>query len=133
MNKGSDDNLSEIEKDKAIKKEIKKLEETLRDIQKDKIKMAEGLIANAAFMSVTLQELKKEINSNGAITLYNKNPVENPATKSYNTMINRYSSVMSQLFNLMPKEDRETNQNKDDSKSDSKISELKAFVTGGSK
>lgn len=68
--------------------------------------MAEGLIGNAAFMSVTLDELKDEINSRGALTTYNKNLVENPATKSYNTMINRYSAVMAQLLNLLPKDEQ---------------------------
>ena len=98
--------MTEIEKDKAIKKEMTKLKGTLKNIPKDKIKMAEGLISNAAFMAVTLQELKQEINERGAITTYNKNPVENPATKSYNTMINRYSSIMSQLLALLPKEEQ---------------------------
>lgn len=83
-----------------------KLKGTLKNIPKDKIKMAEGLISNAAFMAITLQELKQEINERGAITTYNKNPVENPATKSYNTMINRYSSIMSQLLALLPKEEQ---------------------------
>ncbi len=123
--------MAEFNKDKEIKKEIKKLKDTLKEIPKDKIKMAEELISNAAFMSVTLKELQQEVNDRGAITTYNKNPVENPATKSYNTMINRYSSVMSQLLNLLPKDDNK-NENSD-KPLNVKEEALKAFVTGGSK
>lgn len=95
-----------MSKETKINDEYTKLRKTLRLVSPEKIQMAEGLISNAAFMSVTLDELKDEINSRGALTTYNKNLVENPATKSYNTMINRYSAVMAQLLNLLPKEDQ---------------------------
>lgn len=93
-------------KNNKINDEYVKLRKTLKNVTPDKIQMAEGLIGNAAFMNVTLDELKDEINSRGALTTYNKNLVENPATKSYNTMINRYSAVMAQLLNLLPKDEQ---------------------------
>ena len=121
--------MTEIDKSKAIKADMKKLKDTLREIPADKLKMADGLISNAAFMAATLQELKEEINSRGAITEYNGNPVENPVLKSYNTMINRYAGVMAQLLNLLPKEIKDTVRGEENTK----VAELKAFIGGGGK
>ena len=111
-------------KEQRINDEYAKLRKTLKNVTPDKIQMAEGLIGNAAFMSVTLDELKDEINSRGALTTYNKNLVENPATKSYNTMINRYSAVMAQLLNLLPKDEQPIAAKQVDSKEE----KLKKFI-----
>ena len=111
-------------KNNKINDEYVKLRKTLKNVTPDKIQMAEGLIGNAAFMSVTLDELKDEINSRGALTTYNKNLVENPATKSYNTMINRYSAVMAQLLNLLPKDEQPIAAKQVDSKEE----KLKKFI-----
>jgi phage terminase small subunit len=111
-------------KEQRINDEYAKLRKTLKNVTPDKIQMAEGLIGNAAFMNVTLDELKDEINSRGALTTYNKNLVENPATKSYNTMINRYSAVMAQLLNLLPKDEQPIAAKQVDSKEE----KLKKFI-----
>ena len=113
-----------MNKETKIQDEYTKLRKTLRLVPPEKIQMAEGLISNAAFMSITLDELKDEINSRGALTTYNKNLVENPATKSYNTMINRYSAVMAQLLNLLPKDEQSTATQQVDTKAE----KLKEFI-----
>ncbi len=114
-------------KNNKINDEYVKLRKTLKNVTPDKIQMAEGLIGNAAFMNVTLDELKDEINSRGALTTYNKNLVENPATKSYNTMINRYSAVMAQLLNLLPKDEQPIAAKQVDPKEE----KLKKFIKKG--
>lgn len=93
--------------DKAIKKEITKLNKIFKNINEDKKKLCDNLIKNAAFMAVTLNELQTEINDKGPIiTGTNGNGFEvsqeNPAQKSYNTMINRYTSVIKQLADMLP-------------------------------
>lgn len=95
-------------KEKEIKKEIGRLKRILKDIEKNKKLSAEGLIHEAAFMRVTLQELKEDINKKGAIDEMPQGDYsilrESPAVKTYNTMIQRYTTVCKELFSLLPKE-----------------------------
>ena len=93
--------------EKEIKKEITKLNKIFKNINEDKKKLCVNLIKNVAFMSVALADLQVEINKNGPI-ITGKNGIgfevaqENPAQKSYNTMINRYTSVIKQLADMLP-------------------------------
>lgn len=97
-----------LEKEKVIKKEIAKFKKFLNDLEKSKLTVAEGLIQEAAFMKATLIELKDIINKNGPIDNFvqgdNEFPREHPAVKSYNTMIQRYTTVCKELFGLSTKE-----------------------------
>lgn len=93
--------------EKRIKAEKKKLSSIFVDIPENKKRLAEKLIENAAFMAVTLEDLQEVIKDEGPIsTFVNGNGFEtvqeHPAQKSYNTMINRYSSVIKQLHELLP-------------------------------
>lgn len=95
------------EKEKRIKKEIGKLKKIFKDISEDKKKLCEHLIQNAAFMSVTLEDLQEDIKEDGPVIICkNGNGFdvlqESPSQKSYNTMINRYCSTIKQLQDLLP-------------------------------
>lgn len=113
---------NEIEKEKQIKKEIRKLRRLFKHLPADKRKAAEGLIQEAAFMKVTLEETRYIIDHEGVIENFEQGAQrfkrEHPATKVYNTMINRYSNVCKQLFDMIP--DPETSKTAED--------ELMAFV-----
>lgn len=107
--------LKELDKDKRIKKELNKFKKFIKDlIQVDK-NMAMNLISELAFMKVTLEDLKLEINKNGVVTEMPQGDYsilrENPALKSYNTMIQRYNSALRQLDDFInkvaPKENEE--------------------------
>lgn len=94
-------------KKSLIKKEKARLEKIFNGIAPDKKILCEKLIGNAAFMAITLELLQEDINLNGpVITGINGNGFEvtseNPAQKSYNTMINRYGAVIKQLEELLP-------------------------------
>ena len=102
--------------DKRISAEIKKLNSIFKNISEDKKKLCKRLIENAAYMAVTLEDLQNIVREEGAVkTVINGNGFdtlqEHPAQKSYNTMINRYSSVIKQLQDLLPdsKQDAENN------------------------
>lgn len=95
-------------KEKEIKKEISRLNRIFKDLEKNKKSVAEGLVQEAAFMRVTLRELKDDINSNGAIDEMQQGEYsilrESPTVKTYNTMIQRYTTVCKELFSLLPKD-----------------------------
>lgn len=96
------------QKQKEIKREMAKLKKLLANLSADKRKATEGLIQEAAFMHATLGELREIIDRDGPIDLFeqgdNAYHREHPAVKSYNTMIQRYSTVMKQLLELLPNE-----------------------------
>lgn len=99
--------MSKIDKQKEIEKEKAKLKKIFKNIAEDKKILCDKLITNAAFMAVALEELQEDIMENGTtIIATNGNGFdvlqENPAQKSYNTMISRYSSVIKQLQDLLP-------------------------------
>ena len=99
----------ESEKEKEIKKEISKYKDIFKDIPEDKKPFAEKLYNQAAFMLITLNELQKKINDEGAvIEAINGNGFktinEHPAQKS---MIKNYNSTIKALIDLLPKSEKE--------------------------
>ena len=108
---------SRKKQDEKIAEEIAKWNELFSEISEDKKEAAQRLIEQAAFMKVTLDILKVNIQLDGATYWFEQGKqkmlVENPAQKSYNTMINRYTTVCNSLFNLLPK-GNDTNDDDDD-------------------
>jgi dihydroxyacetone kinase len=103
-----------LDKDKRVKAEIDKLKKTFEDLELDerKMKVAESLITNAAFMAVTLEDLQKEINENGVVSEYQNGEnqwgtKQSPEAQTYISLINRYNAVMKQLIDLLPEKKQE--------------------------
>ena len=101
--------ISEKEKDRIIKNEIEELNKIMGNLEEDKKIYAERLINQAAFMYATLEELQEKINENGAITWFEQGSQkmwrENPASKTYNTMIRNYTKIIKQIGELIPSEE----------------------------
>jgi ADP-heptose:LPS heptosyltransferase len=101
---------TEEEKQKQIKKEIAKLRRLCKNLPRDRQRAAEGLIQEAAFMRVTLEETRHIIDHEGVLETFEQGSQrflrEHPATKVYNAMIQRYSTVCKQLFELLPDADQ---------------------------
>ena len=98
-----------MDKEKQIKKEMLKLKRLFKNLPKDKMKAADGLIQEAAFMKVTLEETRHVIDQEGILEKFEQGAQkflrEHPATKVYNTMIQRYTTVCKQLFDMIPDPD----------------------------
>ena len=99
----------EIDKETLVNREINRLTNLFKDIDKNKRLTAKGLIEEASFMKATLQELKIMIDESGPIDEMPQGEYsilrEHPALKSYNTMVQRYTNIINQLTNLHPKEE----------------------------
>lgn len=110
-----------VQKDKAIKKEIKRLQKIFSELDENSQKVAEGLIEEVAFMRVTLKYLKQDINETGTKEEMPQGNYSilrtNPDVQTYNTMIQRYTASYKELFNLLPKEVVETEDVTDEFKS----------------
>lgn len=96
-----------IEKNNKIKKETKRLKKLFADLDENKKKMAEKLIENASFMSITLDELKEDIKVYGVKETYVNGKdqfgfKESIESKTYNTMIKNYMNIIKQLNDMLP-------------------------------
>lgn len=98
----------EVDKDTLIQREINRLTKLFKDIDSNRRLTAKGLIEEAAYMRVTLAELKEEIDKHGPIDEMPQGDYsilrEHPALKAYNTMVQRYTNIIDKLTNLHPKE-----------------------------
>ena len=99
----------EVDKETLVNREINRLTNLFKDVDKNKRLTAKGLIEEASFMKATLQELKTMIDESGPIDEMPQVEYsilrEHPALKSYNTMVQRYTNIINQLTNLHPKEE----------------------------
>lgn len=98
-----------IEKNKKIRKETQKLKKLFKDLPDNKKKMAEKLIENASFMSITLDELKEDIKLYGVKETYVNGKdqfgfKESIESKTYNTMVKNYMNIIKQLNDMLPAE-----------------------------
>lgn len=98
-----------IDKNKKIRKETQKLRKLFKDLRDSKKKMAEKLIENASFMSITLDELKDDIKLYGVKETYVNGKdqfgfKESIESKTYNTMVKNYMNIVKQLNDMLPEE-----------------------------
>lgn len=99
------------EKNKRIKKETNRLKKLFTNLEENKKKIAEKLIENAAFMSITLEDLKKDIVKYGVKETYVNGKdqygfKESVESKTYNTMIKNYMNIVKQLNDMVPEDKR---------------------------
>ncbi len=92
---------------KKKSKELNKLKKIFKDIEPNKRQTVEKLIANAAFMAESLDELQEVIREKGFVEEYQNGANQSGIKKCseveiYNTMIKNYSSIVKQLIDLLP-------------------------------
>lgn len=100
-------NYTEKEKNKLITAEITRLNELCAVMSEDRIATAKGLIEEAAFMSVTLRDIRATVNKEGVTSIYQNGENQwgtkkSPEVEVYNTMIKNYLQVMKQIVELLP-------------------------------
>ena len=99
--------MAKLKKETRIKKFIEKLKLFFKDLSEDEETLAMALIEEIAFMKITMEDLKEEVNLNGVITEMTQGEYsisrENPALKSYNTTVQRYNASIKQLDEFLNK------------------------------
>lgn len=96
---------SRKKQDEMVAKEIERLNDIFEELPQNKKDVAKELIERVAFMTIQLRILEDTIKSKGPTYLFKngsqKMLIENPAQKSYNTTMNRYTAAYNVLFNLL--------------------------------
>jgi len=103
-----------LAKSKTELKEIRKLFEA-EDTSKNKLGLS--LVDKAIFMEETLGKLQAKIEENGVVTEMCQGTYtierENPALKSYTSLIKNYNSIIKQIYDLLPSEEPKTDEFED--------------------
>lgn len=106
--KDNNDTLSIDAQIKAEQGEIKKL---FKNIGKEKRAIIDKQISELAFLQVTLNRLKNEVNNGEILEDFEQGSQkfkrENSALKSYNATIKSYITVTKTLLELLPPTDKE--------------------------
>lgn len=95
------------EKEKRIRKEIRRLNEIFKDLDSNKLEAVDSLIKRAAFITISLQELEVELNEKGWTEEYingrnQKGIKKAAAAEAYNGLTKNLTAIMKQLLDLVP-------------------------------
>ena len=105
----------EIDRGKELSKIKRQFNKILKQVPEDKKPIAESLIKELTFMTLTLDELKEQIKETGTVELFKQGKQEfmreSPALKAYNTTVQRYSLLYKQLTDLLPKVEQDIQEN----------------------
>lgn len=99
--------LADLSKEKRISKEITRLKKLFKDMPKDTMNAVLALIRNAAFMTITLEDLQETINQAGAVSEYQNGENQwgtkkSPEVEIHIAMTKNLASVIKQLTDLIP-------------------------------
>ena len=99
----------ELSKEEKTNKEMSRLKKIFKDLEKNKLQAVESLIRNAAFMSVSLDEIQEIINKDGYIEDYINSAGrtatrQSEAVKIHIAMTKNHQSIIKQLVEMVPSE-----------------------------
>ncbi|WP_026395310.1 hypothetical protein [Acetobacterium malicum] len=98
----------QLEKEKKIRAEKNRIAKIYKNINMDKdiTKVLDGLISDAAFMRVSLEEVKLKLIKEGLMEKFKNGSQEfmreKPEAKLFLNFMKQYSNTMKQLIDLMP-------------------------------
>ncbi len=106
----------QLEKEKKIRAEKNRITKIYKNnnLDKDIIKVLEGLVSDAAFMRVAIEETKAELIKNGMMEKFKNGSQEfwreKPESKVFLNFMKQYSNTMKLLIDLMPVQVKEEEQ-----------------------
>lgn len=101
------------EKDKKVKKETERLRKLFKDLDANKLKTVDALIARAAFITVSLQELEEQLNRDGWVEEYQNGRNQcglkkSAAAEVHIGLTKNLNAIMKQLLDLVPATQKES-------------------------
>lgn len=101
--------MDQEEKKKRIDKERRRLSRQFAKLEKPNRAVVDGLIEQAAFLRVQLQELSEDLIEHGVTELFQQGEKQDPydrqrpAANIYNSMNANYQKIIAKLNDLLPK------------------------------
>ncbi|URN83495.1 hypothetical protein [Acetobacterium wieringae] len=98
----------QLEKEKKIRAEKNRILKIYKDIKLDAkiIKVLEGLVSDAAFMRIAIEEIKEKLIKEGLMEKFKNGSQEfmreKPEAKLFLNFMKQYANTMKQLIDLMP-------------------------------
>lgn len=98
----------QLEKEKKIRQEKNRIAKIYKNINMDRdiTKVLDGLISDAAFMRVSLEEVKQKLIKEGMMEKFVNGSQEfmreKPEAKLFLNFMKQYANTMKQLIDLMP-------------------------------
>jgi hypothetical protein len=98
----------QLEKEKKIRQEKNRIAKIYKNINMDKdiTKVLDGLISDAAFMRISLEEVKQKLIKEGLMEKFKNGAQEfmreKPEAKLFLNFMKQYANTMKQLIDLMP-------------------------------
>ena len=101
------------DKEKKIKKETKRLKKIFADLDANKLKTVDALIARAAFITISLQELEDELNEHGWVEEYQNGRNQcglkkSAAAEVHISLTKNLNAIMKQLLDMVPPAQKES-------------------------
>lgn len=101
------------DKPERIKKETRRLKKIFKDLEPNKLKTVDALIARAAFITVSLQELEEQLNVAGWVEEYQNGRNQSGLKKSaaaevHISLTKNLSTIMKQLIEMVPPAQKES-------------------------
>ena len=105
--------MATLDKTEKIKKETRRLKKIFKDLEPNKLKTVDALIARAAFITISLQELEEQLNRDGWVEEYQNGRNQCGLKKSASAEVHisltkNLSTIMKQLIDLVPAEQKES-------------------------
>lgn len=100
----------EQKRKRRITTEKKRLQKIYKDLDSKRQDLAVGLIENAAYTRVKIQDLTVFLDENGLTEMFSQSDKQEPYSRKrpeadlYNTMSNNYLKYIKQLNDLLPKD-----------------------------
>lgn len=106
--------MPKITTNTRINRERERLEKIFASLDENRRNTAISLIENAAFMTVTLAELREIISEKGVVSEYQNGENQwgtkkSPEVEVYNTMIKNFTAIVKTLCDMLPEESSEAN------------------------
>ncbi|HBH1543876.1 hypothetical protein C4V20_00050 [Clostridioides difficile] len=104
----------QLEKEKKIKQEVSRLKKNYKDLEK--VKILDGLINEAAFLKISLEETREILTKEGLTEIFKQGKQEfereRLQVKIYLNFMKLYSSVMKQLIDIIPNDKKQEEEDK---------------------
>jgi hypothetical protein len=97
---------ADIEKTRRFKREKARVRRLCRNMEPSLLKAAAGLIEEAAWQRVTLEELRRMVDAEGILDVFEQGgdiiTRRHPATRAYVALVQRYCTTSKLLTSLLP-------------------------------